>query len=218
MSFFSLTHSRVSSFTKTFSWVSRDLVLNLVFFFSFLLSDFVLSVKSFSHRWLLETPLSGFLFTCPSFSLTCAHHTKLLNMEHSRTQTWHLDCLFCSYSLPRWSYLVVSVSGNDNPLILSRLILDMQGFPEFLMFGKYLSYLFKTDFLSIHECLVVVLLLVLKKKGESTCHPWLSHTSSLSSNLIDSITIIQNLNYLCFHLVQTTVLSYGRLMASYGRL
>lgn len=59
--FFSLTHPRVSSFTKTFSWVSRDLVI------------FVLSVKSFSRYWLLETPLSGFLSTCPSFSLTCVH-------------------------------------------------------------------------------------------------------------------------------------------------
>lgn len=58
------------------------------------------------------------------------------------------------------------------------------------------------------------LLLVFKKKGEAPVNLDFSHTSSLSSNLIGSITIIQNLNYLWFQLVQSTVLSYIRALAS----
>lgn len=39
---------------------------------------------------------------CPSFSLTCAHHTSLC-MECPNSKIQLLECLFCSYSLPRWS-------------------------------------------------------------------------------------------------------------------
>lgn len=99
------------------------------------------------------------------------------------------------------------LSGDDGPTDFSQTPLRstwysraiFRFFPQFLLFSRYYSHVFK--WLPENSRMLNSSLFLLKRRGQSTCHPCLSNFSHicLQIMLALSLTYIHSLSYLCFH-------------------